>query len=395
MPVGRPRTVVIALSFFLVAFAGAGRIVGNGTDREKTYGDLGTFTEVLQLVNSSYVDPVDGGKLMVGACRGMLSSLDPQSGWLSPEEVKSLLADDAPRAGIGIETTKRGGYAFVAAVRAGSPAEKAGVKIGEYIRTIDGVSTREMSVFQVRRAFTGTAGSVVHLNLFGNGEGREVEVRRQMFESPAVSVTRKPGGILLVKVNYLDPTTLTSLRKALTPAPEGTSQLLLDLRNTVSGSKDDGVALADMFLTGGTIVRVESRKEEASAVQADPDTVWKGPLSLLVNPLSSGPVEIAVAALKENGRARILGQPTGGDASIQKLIRLPDQSAVILSVGRYIGPAGASWGGKGVVPDVTISARPDAAADGDEPDAPDGSDLQLERALDYLARGEQALKTAA
>ena len=404
MIIGRQRILAIAASFLVIVFTIAGRLAGGEGKRERTYEDLGSFTEVLQLVNSSYVDEVDEDSLMVGAFRGMLASLDPQSGWLSPAEVRDLLAEDQPRAGTGIEATKRGGYAYVVAIRQGSPAEKAGVHVGDYIRTLDTASTREMSIFQVRRALSGKPGTIVRVNLFGDGEGRVVDVRREVFDSPATTTTLRSGGLLVIKVNYLEPHTITAIRKSLTAPPGPFSQVLLDLRNTVGGDRQDGVALADLFLNAGVIVKVETRKEPQASIQADAAQAWGGRLAVLVNGMSAGPVEIAVAALKGNARARVLGESTGGDASVQKLIRLPDESAVILSVGRYLNPSGATWAEKGIEPDVKVLAR--AAADGvadgpglgGTPDArpePGAPDLQLEGAVEILKGGESAAKSAA
>ena len=404
MIIGRQRVLAIAASFLVIVFTIAGRMAGGEGKRERTYEDLGSFTEVLQLVNSSYVDEVDEDSLMVGAFRGMLASLDPQSGWLSPAEVKDLLAEDQPRAGTGIEATKRGGYAYVVAIRQGSPAEKAGVHVGDYIRTLDNASTREMSIFQVRRALSGKPGTILKVNLFGDGEGRVVDVKREVFDSPAITTTLRPGGLLVIKVNYLEPPTITALRKSLTTPPGPFSQVLLDLRNMVGGDREDGVALADLFLNSGVIVKVETRKEPQSSIQADAAQAWGGRLAVLVNGMSAGPVEIAVAALKGNSRARVLGESTGGDASVQKLIRLPDESAVILSVGRYLSPGGSTWADKGIEPDVKVLARAaadggaDAGGPGGAPSArpePGAPDLQLEGAVEILKRGESATKTAA
>jgi carboxyl-terminal processing protease len=414
MHLGKQRLFIVALSFLVVIFTLVGRLVGDDTQREKTYGDLATFTEVLHLVDTSYVDPVEEEEIMSGAFRGLLSSLDPHSGWLSADEVRDILDEEQVRIHAGMESTKRGGYAYVAAVRQGSPAERAGVEAGDYIRTVNGRSTRDMSILQVRHALSGPPSSVLNLNLFGGQEGKEARVVLVPYEPEPVTVTSHAGGILLVKVNYLAPETVDAVRSALAKASEGTDQVLLDLRDTVGGGRAEGAALADLFLKQGTIVRIEARGQEPEEVKAGPVAVWEGPLALLVNRLSAGAVEIAVAGLKENDRAEVLGEPTFGDAALQKLIRLPDESALILSVGRYVDSSGASWNGDGIEPDVEITSRaavdsePDSAADSaPEPEAgtvepeaaheeeTDAEDLQLERALEYLAEDRPAEKKAA
>ncbi len=415
MRIGKQRLIVVGLSLIVVAFTLAGRLVGQDRKREQTYDDLATFTEVLHLVDSSYVDPVGEAKLMEGAFRGMLASLDPHSGWLSPEEVKEVLAPARSRLPAGIETTKRGGYAYVVSVRAGSPAARAGVEAGDYIRTINGRTTREMSIFQVRHALGGSPGTSLALNLFGGREGREATFRLEPFRSSPLTVSSRPGGILLARVHYLERETVEALSKALAAPPKGTTQVLLDLRDTVGGGREEATALADLFLDGGTIVKVEQRGATPELLPATTGRAWSGPLAVLVNRLSAGAAEIAVASLKDHGRAQILGEPTFGDDSIQKLIRLPDDSAVILSVGRYMPPKGPAWGAEGIKPDVAIAAgaTPRAAAsdqepvdeeEGEESEAEPGpvpqpggpgEDLQLERALEYLARGDAAQKNAA
>jgi carboxyl-terminal processing protease len=416
MRLGKQRLFIVALSFLVVVFTLVGRLVGDDRQREKTYSDLATFTEVLHLVDTSYVDPVEEERLMSGAFRGLLSSLDPHSGWLSPDEVREIMDDEQVRIHAGIECTKRGGYGYVASVRQDSPAARAGVEAGDYIRTINGRSTRDMSILQVRHALTGPPSSTLNLNLFGGHEGKEAEIVLVPYEPRPVTVTSHEGGILLLKVNYLAEETLEAVRSTLADPDEGTSQVLLDLRDTVGGGRAEGTALADLFMNGGTIVRIEARGQEPEDVMARPDAVWEGPLALLVNRLSAGAVEIAVAGLKESQRAEVLGESTFGDASLQKLIRLPDESALILSVGRYVASGGASWNGKGIDPDVRISSRaavepatepeadavdaddvgPDATAEEGEAQAEgEGEDLQLERALEYLVETRSGEKKAA
>ncbi|MFQ5719096.1 MAG: S41 family peptidase [Acidobacteriota bacterium] len=396
---GRQRIVVVGLSFLVLAFTLAGRLVGGeGGQRDQTYQDLATFTEVLDLVNSSYVDPVAEDLLMSGAFRGMLASLDPKSGWLSPEEVKAL-SDDDNRLASGIEMTKRSGYAYVAAVQAGSPAAVAGVHPGEYIRTINGRSTREMSVFQIRHALGGPAGTNLSLNLFGGREGRTIAVDLVPYESAPVSVEERDGGVLLIRVHYLEPETVEAVKLTLAQPSAATRHVLLDLRDTVGGDRETGVGLADLFLAGGPIVEVTRRGAEPVTVAAGTDTSWSGPLSVLVNRMSAGTVEIAVAALKGRERAEILGEPTFGDDTVQRLIRLPDDSALILSVGHYVGPDGSTWSDGGIEPDVAIiagtAATGEAAGEDAGENAGDEDDDQLARALAHIVESESAEKSAA
>ena len=401
MQIGRHRVALVAVSFLVVAFTLAGRLIGDEGQREQTYNDLATFTEVLHLVDTSYVDQVAENDLMAGAFRGMLASLDPHSGWLSAEETQAILDVDPAWIDAGVETTKRGGYAFVMGVLPGGPAEKAGIEVGEYIRTIDGRTTREMSDLQVRHQLSGPANAALHLNLFGDHEGREVDVNLIPYELKPIDATLDPGGVLVVTVRTLRPATVAALDELLRRPPEGTAKVLLDLRNLVFGKEEDAIALADLFLEDGVIVRVDERGRDERIVKASTGQVWTGELALLVNRFSAGAAELICAALGRNGRGEILGENTFGDASLQRLIKLPDQSALILSVGRYLPPEGDSWHEDGLQPDVTIDTvqEDDAiAAAGDEAEEATveltPSDEQLKRAVDYLA-GRLDLEKAA
>lgn len=402
MQIGRHRAALVAVSFLVVAFTLVGRLIGDEGQREQTYDDLATFTEVLHLVDTSYVDPVVENDLMAGAFRGMLASLDPHSGWLSPEEAQAILHADPEWIDAGVETTKRGGYAFVVGVLPAGPAEKAGIKVGEYIRTIDGLTTREMSDLQVRHHLSGPANTLLHLNLFGDHQGREVDVTLVPYDVQSIDATLDPGGVLVVTVRTLRPATIASLDELLRQPPEGTVKILLDLRNLVHGKEQDAISLADLFLDSGIIVRIDERGREERVIQASTGQAWSGDLALLVNRFSAGAAELVSAALSQNGRAEILGENTYGDASLQRLIKLPDQSALILSVGRYLPPEGATWHEDGLQPDVVIDAGDDAdevaAADGagEEESATERTpaDEQLQRAVDYLT-GRLDLEKAA
>jgi len=402
MYIGRQRVALVAVSFLVVAFTLAGRLIGDEGQREQTYDDLATFTEVLHLVDTSYVDPVAETDLMTGAFRGMLASLDPHSGWLSAEEAKAIAEANPEWIDAGVETTKRGGYAFVVGVLPGGPAEKAGIQVGEYIRTIDGRTTREMSDLQVRHQLSGPAQATLHLNLFGDHEGREVDVILIPYDLKPIDATLDPGGVLVVTVRTLRQATVTALEELLSQPPAGTHKVLLDLRNLVHGQEEDAVALVDLFLDSGVIVRVDERGRDERVVEAGAGKVWNGDLALLVNRFSAGAAELISAALSRNQRAEILGENTFGDASLQRMIKLPDQSALILSVGRYLPPDGASWHQQGLEPDVTIAVEDEQDADPDELEdtgeaAPQGlspADEQLQRAVDYLA-GRLDLEKAA
>jgi carboxyl-terminal processing protease len=317
---------------------------------------------------------------------------------LSPEETRDILAAADGRIDAGVETTKQSGYAYVVRLMPGGPADKAGVKLGEYIRAIDGRTTREMSDLQVRHFLAGQPDSQLHLNLFGDHEGREVYVHLVPYKLEPADATLEPGGVLVVTVRALGPGTVEVLEGLLRTRPEGTKKVLLDLRNVVGGQEDDAVAFSDLFLDEGVIVRVDERGQEERVLSASAGTVWDGPLALLVNRLSAGPAEIVAAALGRNERAEILGEKTFGDASLQRLIRLPDDSSIILSVGHYLGPKGATWHKEGLVPDVPIVGD-ESAAPAEEEQTGERQSLtlsaeQLQRAVQYLL-GQGAVEKAA
>jgi carboxyl-terminal processing protease len=348
----------------------------------------------------NYVEEVDVRKAMRGAMRGLTDGLDIDSSFLPPDLVKAFESKDAPApAEIGIELA-RGYYLRVVSARDGSPAAKAGIRAGDYLRAIDGRSTRDMSPFEGNRLLRGGQGSKVTLLVIrGNAaDPHEVAVARERLAGPEVTskmANATTGYIRVVEFTANSPARIKQAVDAL--AKTGATRYVIDLRGTSRGDLDEGVAAARLFVSKGTLtVRLtrdplaradakEKTHKETIAAQSN-DGAVTAPVVLLVNSGTSGPGELFAAALDGNNRADLVGERTIGRASRQQLVKLSDGSALLLTTIRYLSPTSAAIHEKGLTPDVAVE-EPDIDFGADPP----AGDATLDKAIERL----NALKQAA
>jgi len=380
----RTRLVVISISAPVIAFAIIGGFLGRVMAREDTYQHLKVFDDVVGMIVSSYVEPVNVDKVMRGAMRGLADGLDPDSAYLTPQEVKLAESGSLPAGDVGLDLTRQY-YLRVVAARDHSPAAKAGLQTGDYVRAIDGQPTREMSVWQGMRALRGAPGSRVKLTIIrGNAaEPHDVELTREVIGGPDVSGRIAAAGIGYVRIAAIGPRTADQVRKEAAELTRGgASKLVVDVRRTSGGPLDDGLAIARLFVASGTLASREGKGIERQVITARPgDGAITQPVLLLVDTGTSGAAEVFAAALAGNKRARLVGERTLGRAAVQRLIKLPDGSGLWLSTVHYLSPSGAALHLKGLEPAIAV----------DEPEVefgqpPPPGDPVLERALAELAR---------
>ncbi len=271
------------------------------------------------------------------------------------------------------------------AARDGSPAAHAGLMPGDYIRAIDGQSTRDTTVFEGQRLLHGKAGTKVRLTVLrGNAaEPHDVELLRE--ELPALAVTSRiaaPGTGYLRVAEFQKATTdqikseIDSLSKA------GATRLVIDLRGTAFGDTDSGLAAARLFVKSGVLAYRQDRGKEKEAVSAaSGDGAVTLPVAILTDNGTSGAAEVFAAALAGNKRATLVGERTLGRAARQKLVRLPDGAGLILTHLIYLGPGGTAIHEKGLTPDVAVE-QPDV----DFGSAPAAKDATLDKAIETLTQ---------
>src|SRR5262245_43332423 len=258
----RTRRVVLWISAPVVAFAIVGGFLSRVTAREDTYQHLRIFDDVMGLITSNYVEKVDVDKVMDGAMKGLAESLDPDSAFLSAAEVKQIEANTPPAAGdVGIDLTRQY-YLRVIAARDGSPAAKAGLRTGDYVRAINDTPTREMSVFQGMRQLRGAPGTKVKLTVF-RGNSNDPHVIELTREAPSASdVTGRvaAAGVGYVRIAAVGAKTVDQTKAQINELTKaGASALIVDIRRTSGGTLDGGLNLARLFVGSGTLAVRETK----------------------------------------------------------------------------------------------------------------------------------------
>jgi carboxyl-terminal processing protease len=389
----RTRLWVLLVSTPVIAFTLVGGYLGQAmAAKDDTLQHLRVFEDVVSLVLNNYVEEVDVKQAMRGAMRGLADGLDADSAFLTPELVKTFESNTNPGpADIGVELVRQY-YLRVVSARDGSPAAKAGLRTGDYIRAIDGKATRDMSAFEGTRLLHGAPGSKVMLLVIrGNAaDPHEMTLVRERTTGADVTSKMADTSTGYVRVHEFTKESGPRIKQAFdTLAKTGASRYVVDLRGTARGDLDDGLAAARLFVKSGTLSvrQTKSAKETITTTAGDGAIVSR--VVLLTTPGTSGAAEVFAAALSGNKRAELVGERTLGRAARQKLVKLPDGSGLLLSITRYQTPDGKDIHEKGLVPEIEV----------DEPEVEFGStpppgDPILERALKVIA-GEVIEKKAA
>ena len=391
----RTRLLVALVSTGLIGYIAVGSLLGRVLG-DTSYGQLAIFNEVVRLVIDSYVEPVNVDRAMAGARLGMSDALDGDSSYLDAEEFR--LYQQPPKedeAEIGVVLTRRFSFVMVVAPRPGSPAEKAGLRTGDILKTIDERHTRPMPAVVAERLLRGAPGSSVKLGVLRAGaDPFDVTVVRERVLPAAPQGRMLEGGTGYVKVTDFTPTTAEDVRTHVEALEgQGAAQLLLDLRGAAWGSPADGARVAEIFLRGGPVAKLVGRRSEERLLQADAArSAWSGPLAVLVDNGTAGPGEIVAAALLDAGRAKLVGEHTFGRASVSKTVALPE-GGLVLTVAKYVSPKGTAIHGEGLVPSVPVAAEREE--DEDLPEGATKPDRILEKALEVVKADPPAAKAAA
>jgi carboxyl-terminal processing protease len=283
--------------------------------------------------------------------------------------------------------TRRFSFLIVASTRAGSPAEKAGVKPGDIIKTIDGRHTRAIPAPLGQRMLRGAPGSIVKLALLRQADDPvEVSLARERPQPQPARSRMLEHGIGYVKVAEVEPRTIEEVRGELeTLRRGGAHSLVLDLRSNGFGPLSEGPRLAELFLKGGVVARLSGAHVSEEVFNADPKrSAWSGPLAVVVDTGTVGAAEIAAAALQEAERASLVGTHTFGRAPQQKTVSLPE-GGLVITIARYSTAKGTLIHTRGLEPSVKVDV-PDE--DEDETPSAAAPDRFLEKAIETL-KGEQ------
>jgi len=384
----RTRAIVMSVTAPVIAFAIVGGLLGKVMAREGTYQHLNVFNDVVGLITSNYVEDVNIDKVMRGAMKGLADSLDPDSAFLSIEQVKQLESGALPTGDVGLELTRQY-YLRVIAARDSSPAAKAGLRTGDYVRAINGTPTREMSVWEGMRAMRGAPGSKISLTIIRGSaaEPHVIELTREAQPASEVHGRIASPGVGYVRIAAISTGTADQVKSQVAElSRSGASKIVIDVRRTSTGTLDAGVALARLFIKQGTLAVREGRdnvKESISAAASDGAITV--PTVVLIDNGTSGAAELFASALVGNQRADLVGEHTIGRAAVQRLVKLPDGSGLWLSTTRYLTPAGMPLHEKGLDPTLVVD-QPDVEFGQPAPTA----DPVLDKALDRLTEKKAA-----
>ena len=367
------RIGVLCVSVVIFCYAGLGHVLGRTSD-DKAYKSLTVYSEVLQKIQQDYVDEPNLHLVTTGSLHGLLESLDPQSSYLTPREYTEYKQKVAAHAvgDAGLTLSKRFGYIIVISVLPDSPAEKAGIHSGDILESVAGFTTRDMSVGQAMNFLHGQPGTGVKVGVIrrGKADPDQVDVVREKLGLEKIVSEKVDPDILAFRLPSLNPGRADELRARLLEAEkQGVHKIVLDLRGCGRGPVSEAISVAQLFVPSGTLATLKGQTITTQVFSADPGkVVWKGPVSVLIDPSTSGAAEVLASAMISNHRGDVVGERTFGLASEQKLITLDDGSALFLTVGNYYNADGKTILAEGVVPSevVTASADDDSDAGDDE-----------------------------
>ena len=341
----------------------------NGSeDKNRVYEQLNLFGEVFDRIRSGYVEDVNSSDLISAAIRGMLTSLDPHSGYMPPESFQDMQVDTRGAfGGLGIEVTQEDGFVKVVSPMDGTPASEAGIQSGDFITHVDGEAILGLTLSEAVDKMRGPVGSEVSLTIVRNldEEPFDVVIIRDVIKLTAARV-RVEDGVIIVRVTTFNEQTTPNIKKGIKEkidelsGKDNVSGFIIDLRNNPGGLLSEAISVSDMFLNQGEIVSTRGRNNgQAKRYSASKgDLAENKPIIVLINGGSASASEIVAGALQDHKRAVILGTKSFGKGSVQSVIPLGENGAMRLTTARYYTPSGRSIQALGVVPDIIVEQLP-------------------------------------
>ena len=336
----------------------------NNTDKADVYEQLDLFGDIFDRIRSEYVEEVDAKELIEAAINGMLTSLDPHSGYLPPVDAEKMREQTRGEfGGLGIEVTQEEGFVKVVSPIDGTPADEAGMEAGDFITHVDGESVLGLTLNEAVERMRGPVGSEIIITVVREGEDEpfDVTIIRDFIKLTAARV-RSEGKSVVIRVTTFNDNTFDNIRDGLDKELENAGGLeningvIIDLRNNPGGLLSQAIRVSDAFLDKGEIVSTRGRDpEEGDRYNATPGDLIDGkPIVVLINGGSASASEIVAAALKDHRRGIVVGTKSFGKGSVQTVMPLRKQSAMRLTTARYYSPSGRSIQNLGVTPDIIV-----------------------------------------
>ena len=334
----------------------------SNTSSDKLYEKIDLFGEVLEKIKQEYVDEIDQADVMDSAINGVLQSLDPYSAYMSPELFKSMQTESAGEfGGLGIEIGMEAGVVKVIAPIADTPAEKAGIKSGDYIVRINNEQVQGKTLMEAVKLMRGPVGSSIELTVRRKGIKKSLtfKIQRQVIEVKSVESKilgdKKNIGYIKLK-SFNENSDKQFIKKIKEYEKKKLTGYIIDLRNNPGGLLNQAIAITDFFLEQGEIVSTKGRRisETRKFFARTGDGVKGKPVIVLINNGSASASEIFAGALKDHKRAIILGENSYGKGSVQSIIPLKNGGGMRLTISKYYLPSGKSISEVGVSPDILV-----------------------------------------
>ena len=335
----------------------------NANQTDNLYKKLDLFSDVLETLNNEYVDPVDENKVLDAAINGMLQSLDPYSSYMSPENFRNMNAETKGEfGGLGIEITMQAGLVKVISPIEGTPADKAGIKAGDFIIRINDTQVKGLNLFEAVSMMRGKVGTKINLVIRRENVDDELKftLTRGIIKIREVSAEVKLNSIGYIRLRAFNQKSHNQLKEKIKSfKSKRLNGYILDLRNNPGGLLSQAIKISDMFLDSGEIVSTKGRdKTDIKIFNAKKGDIIDGlPLIVLINKGSASASEIVSGALKDHKRAIILGETSFGKGSVQSIIPLTNRGALRLTTAKYYLPSGSSISEVGVTPDITVKEK--------------------------------------
>ncbi len=370
------------LNFLIISLFFFSTKVYSNTKSDKLYEKIDLFGEVLEKIKQEYVDDIDQADVMDSAINGVLQSLDPYSAYMSPELFKSMQTESKGEfGGLGIEIGMEAGVVKVIAPIADTPAEKAGIKAGDYIVRINNEQVQGKTLMEAVKLMRGPVGSSIELTIRRKGEKKSLnfKIERQIIEVKSVESkilgNQKNIGYIKLK-SFNENSDKQFIQKIKSYEKQKLIGYIIDLRNNPGGLLNQAIAITDFFLDKGEIVSTKGRRisETRKFFARTGDGIKGKPIIVLINNGSASASEIFAGALKDHKRAIILGESSYGKGSVQSIIPLRNGGGIRLTISKYYLPSGKSISEVGVSPDIVVKEESEFKMDSD-------SDNQLNYAI--------------
>lgn len=381
----------------------AGPLIAEEMDRKKsTYEQLDLFGDIFERIRSQYVEEVDEADLIESAINGMLTSLDPHSSYLPPEDFDTMQVQTRGEfGGLGIEVTQEDGFVKVVSPIDGTPADEAGIQAGDFITHVDGEAVLGLNLNEAVELMRGPVGSEIIITIVREGadEPFDVSIIRDTIKIAAVK-TRTEGNAVVLRISSFTDQTYPNLQEGLKDAiteaggMENVEGVVLDLRNNPGGLLNQAILVSDAFLDKGEIVSTRGRDpRDSERFNASLGDLAEGkPIVVLINGGSASASEIVAGALQDHRRAIIVGTKSFGKGSVQTIMPLQGDGAMRLTTARYYTPSGRSIQALGVSPDILVEQRPKVEEETDDKKPNRRSEADLRGSLSNDSLSEDELK---